>query len=110
VAPTTITINLPSGMSAAADALNAAVTAWNNRLGGTGVQLTVGSCNSGPHCIPISVNPLIATCGASRPADTDSTGTITGNAGIDLTALGRRLAQQCYAEHSFTKLGIASVG
>lgn len=84
LAPTTIKIDLPSGMSGAITALDHAISEWNSSLGGTGVVLQRVACSSGPYCVPVTVDPQLTSCGFSPTPTTDGTGTITGGARIQL--------------------------
>lgn len=83
--PSTIQVYLPTSMSDANSALDAAIADWNSYLP-TGVQFerVSSSCGTGPSCISIATLALQTDCGISSATGVDpATGAIT--AGMTIT-------------------------
>lgn len=82
---TKVHVALPSSMSAASSVLEDAITDWNNRLTGTGVEFEqTASCTSGVPCVQIGVNPSLMKCGETTKVVTDAQGLIKSGAGFNV--------------------------
>ena len=87
ISPDTISVYLdPTAFggtgSTIANALDSAISNWNNLVGSSGISLArvTSACSTGPKCITVQAADLgPSQCGYIPPAITDSTGGLTGD-------------------------------